>query len=223
MSARDAILGRIRSALAGEPQTAQPQAPDLWPAGSWTPPPDLFAYFAQELARVQGEAYRCVTLDEARQRVCDLFRELGEPATVVIDEERCRSATAALPADMIHIIEPTWDRDKLAMLPLAVMPAPYLLADSGTAVLLPRSSAERLLCYLPTVAILVASSASVVPHLSDVWEDLSRRAREVNERGETLLVTGPSRTADIEKKLILGAHGPKRVIVLAVDTPPLAA
>jgi L-lactate dehydrogenase complex protein LldG len=218
MSARDAILGQIRTALAGEPESAQPSVPELWPAGTWTPPPDLFAYFVQELTRVQGESFRCDSMDEVRQRLRALFQELGEPATAVVDEDRCRSAAADLPVEKVHIVEPTWDRDQLAVLPMAVMPAAFLLADTGTAVLLPRSSAERLLCYLPTVVVFIASSDSVVPHLSDVWDALSQRAKDTSERGEILLVTGPSRTADIEKKLILGAHGPKRVIVLLVES-----
>jgi L-lactate dehydrogenase complex protein LldG len=218
MSARDAILGRIRTALAGEPDTPLPPMSELWPAGAWPTPPDLFASFVQELARVQGEAYHCATLDEATQRVSELFRELGEPPTAVVDEGRCRGVSAGLRAENLHILEPTWDRTRLASLPLAVMPAAYLLADTGTAVVLPRTPAERLLCFLPTMAILIASTATVVPHLSDIWSALSHRAKDTAERGEMLLVTGPSRTADIEKKLILGAHGPKRVIVLALDS-----
>jgi L-lactate dehydrogenase complex protein LldG len=82
---------------------------------------------------------------------------------------------------------------------------------------LPRSHAERLLCYLPEVAVLVAGPSSVAAHLSGVWDRITAYASDPAERGELLLVTGPSRTADIEKKLVLGAHGPKRLIVLVVD------
>jgi L-lactate dehydrogenase complex protein LldG len=46
---------------------------------------------------------------------------------------------------------------------------------------------------------------------------MTTQAAKPAERGEMLLVTGPSRTADIEKKLVLGAHGPKRLVVLLVD------
>ena len=44
------------------------------------------------------------------------------------------------------------------------------------------------------------------------------------QRGEFVIVTGPSRTADIEKILILGVHGPKRLVVILVDKhdPPVS-
>jgi L-lactate dehydrogenase complex protein LldG len=45
---------------------------------------------------------------------------------------------------------------------------------------------------------------------------LAPRVAEPDRRGEFVIVTGPSRTADIEKILILGVHGPKRLIVLLV-------
>ena len=47
------------------------------------------------------------------------------------------------------------------------------------------------------------------------WGRLARRA-PTRLRGEFVFITGPSRTADIEKILILGAHGPKRLVVLLV-------
>ena len=43
-----------------------------------------------------------------------------------------------------------------------------------------------------------------------------RGLRSEDSRGEIVLITGPSRTADIEKILILGVHGPKRLVVLLV-------
>lgn len=216
MSARDAILGRIRTALADEPETSAPSY-ELWPAGTWPPPSDLFARFAEELQRVQGEGKRFATLAEARQFLRELHEQLGAPRTVLVDQPLCRALCEGLPSERVQIAEPSMDRTCLAVIPLAVMAAEFLLADTGTAVLLPRSHAERLLCYLPEVAVVVAGPGSVYAHLSDIWDRLSGHARETTARGEMLLVTGPSRTADIEKKLVLGAHGPKRLVVLLVE------
>ena len=101
---------------------------------------------------------------------------------------------------------------------VGVLPAEFLLADTGTAVVVARSAAERLLCYLPTVAVVVAQTTNLFAHMSDIWGQLTRVVADPAMRGEVVLVTGPSRTADIEKKLVLGAHGPKRLIVLLVDS-----
>jgi L-lactate dehydrogenase complex protein LldG len=56
-----------------------------------------------------------------------------------------------------------------------------------------------------------------VEHLPAAWETIAPRIADPGLRGEFVIITGPSRTADIEKILILGVHGPKRVVVLLVD------
>jgi L-lactate dehydrogenase complex protein LldG len=116
-------------------------------------------------------------------------------------------------------VQTDWDRDRIASLPVGLLPAEFLLADTGTAVVVARSPAERLLCYLPTIAVVVAETHRLVAHMSDIWEQVTRVVADPAMRGEVVFVTGPSRTADIEKKLVLGAHGPKRLVVLLTDTP----
>jgi len=59
----------------------------------------------------------------------------------------------------------------------------------------------------------------LVEHLPAAWAEIARRAADPSLRGEFVIITGPSRTADIEKILILGVHGPKRLVVLLVDGP----
>jgi L-lactate dehydrogenase complex protein LldG len=48
------------------------------------------------------------------------------------------------------------------------------------------------------------------------WTSIAPRVADPNVRGEFVFITGPSRTADIEKILILGVHGPKRLVVILV-------
>jgi L-lactate dehydrogenase complex protein LldG len=214
MSARDAILGRMRTALAGEPDSAAPSY-ELWPEGTWPAPDDLFSRFADELHKVQGESKRCKTIEEARQLIRELRQGLGNPEAIYVDHPTCVQLVQG--AGGVSPAQATMDRRQLAAIPLAIMPAAFLLADTGTAVVLPRNHAERLLCYLPEVSIFIAGATSLVSHLSDVWSKLTQQAGDPDVRGEMLLVTGPSRTADIEKKLVLGAHGPRRLIVLLIE------
>ena len=75
---------------------------------------------------------------------------------------------------------------------------------------------ERLLCYLPPVCIVLAGTDRLFEHLPAAWDEIARRAADPDLRGEFVFITGPSRTADIEKILILGVHGPKRLVVLLV-------
>jgi L-lactate dehydrogenase complex protein LldG len=214
MSARDAILGRILTALVGEADTIAPTY-ELWPAGTWKSPNDLFERFAEELQRVQGESKRYKSTADAHQYIQDLHQALGRPQTIFVDHPICR--------DLLHgyenasVLDVGMNRKQLAAIPLAIMPAEFLLADTGTAVVFPQNHAERLLCYLPDVSVLIAGADSVVAHLSDIWETMATQANDPELRGEMLLVTGPSRTADIEKKLVLGAHGPRRLVVILIE------
>src|SRR5262249_23529127 len=162
-----------------------------------------------------GESKRCKSTADARQYLQDLHQELGKPRAIFVDHPLC--------SDLLHdfeyasVLDAALDRKQLAAIPLAIMRAEFLLADTGTAVVFPRNHAERLLCYLPDVSVLIAGAGSVVAHLSDVWETMATLANDPELRGEMLLVTGPSRTADIEKKLVLGAHGPRRLVVILIE------
>jgi L-lactate dehydrogenase complex protein LldG len=72
------------------------------------------------------------------------------------------------------------------------------------------------MCYLPPVCIVIAKTSQLVEHMPAAWEKIAPRVADPQLRGEFVFITGPSRTADIEKILILGVHGPKRLVVLLV-------
>ena len=72
------------------------------------------------------------------------------------------------------------------------------------------------MCYLPPTCVVLARKDQLCAHLQDAWSDVTQSARDGESRGEMLTITGPSRTADIEKVLILGVHGPKRLVVMVV-------
>jgi hypothetical protein len=104
----------------------------------------------------------------------------------------------------------------LARLPASLIAADTLLADTGTCMIACATPRERLLCYLPPVCIIVATTAQLAEHMPAAWDAIATRTADPELRGEFVFITGPSRTADIEKILILGVHGPKRLIVLLV-------
>ena len=90
-----------------------------------------------------------------------------------------------------------------------------LLADTGSCLIVSGTAQDRLLCYLPPICVVIARTEQLVEHLPAAWP-AAQRAAEPATRGEFVIITGPSRTSDIEKILILGVHGPKRLIVLLV-------
>lgn len=87
------------------------------------------------------------------------------------------------------------------------------IAETGSLVLLSSAASPTTLNFLPENHIIVLQRENLVPHIEAVWTRLRAQAmpRSVN------IITGPSRTADIEQTIQLGAHGPRRLHVILVN------
>lgn len=88
------------------------------------------------------------------------------------------------------------------------------IAETGTLVLLSSPTSPTLLNFLPEVHIVLLSTQHIVAAYEDAW-DLVRQQdalpRTVN------FITGPSRTADIEQKMLMGIHGPKKLHIILYE------
>lgn len=220
MTSRDVVLQRIRSGLshaaaAGFGGLTAPKPPEVWPRGN-SSPAVLAERFAAELKIVQGETIRCATMDDARRQLVQLMDSAKWPNIGSVDRPLSREVTAALPAKRVAWAQPHWQPRQMSELPAGLVVADYLLADTGTAVIACPTAQDRLMCYLPPACVVVARVDQLAEHLPAAWADIAKRCADPNLTGEFVLVTGPSRTADIEKILILGVHGPKRLVVLVI-------
>ena len=90
-----------------------------------------------------------------------------------------------------------------------------LVAQTGSVCVTSRSSGGRALSVLPPHHIVIAQMEQLVPDLPAAYELLARKYRR-NYPSFISFITGPSRTGDIERILVLGAHGPKKLTVLLV-------
>jgi L-lactate dehydrogenase complex protein LldG len=98
---------------------------------------------------------------------------------------------------------------------LTVTPAFAGIAETGTLVLLSNPGAPAKMNYLPEHHLVVLSRARMVKFQEDAW-DLIRRRQAPFPRA-VCLITGPSKTADVEQTIQYGAHGPRAIHVLLVD------
>jgi L-lactate dehydrogenase complex protein LldG len=92
------------------------------------------------------------------------------------------------------------------------------IANTGTLVQDASGVDDRLVSMLPLIHIALVSSDAVVPDLPAL---LSKTGPQV--ANYLAFVSGPSRTADIERVLTIGVHGPERLIILCVDELPVPA
>ena len=91
--------------------------------------------------------------------------------------------------------------------------ADFAVAETGSVVVIPRQGLSRLVSLVPPVHVAVVRPVDVVDSLDDVF--LFRRLEYHRNGGDmggyVNFITGPSRTADIEMKLVVGVHGPREV------------
>jgi L-lactate dehydrogenase complex protein LldG len=216
MSSRETILARVRQALADRPVVDPPPVPEVWPE---TNPdgPTMLARFGEELSAIHGEFHLCGSIKAAGKKLAELLAELGCERLGVVDQPLGRALAERLPKDQVAWVGESWDSRTIAELKASLVAAELLLADTGSCAVRCRTAQERMLCYLPPACIVVGRAEDVREHMPAAWKELAPRLADPELRGETVIITGPSRTADIEKILILGVHGPKRLIVLAVQ------
>src|SRR5262249_61149911 len=101
----------------------------------------------------------------------------------------------------------------------AVSHAFAAVAETGTVVLTSGADNPTTLNFLPDVHIVVVSASDVASDFETVMARLrSRFGAGVMPRAVNM-ITGPSRSADIEQTLILGAHGPRKLHVIVVGEP----
>jgi L-lactate dehydrogenase complex protein LldG len=91
-----------------------------------------------------------------------------------------------------------------------------LIARNGSILVSNGNMAGRRLSIYPSYHVVVAYTSQLVPDLKDAFKVLKEK---YDDKLPSMIsnITGPSRTADIEKTLVLGAHGPKELIVFLLD------
>jgi L-lactate dehydrogenase complex protein LldG len=168
----------------------------------------------------------------------DLFVEMAEEvqATVArvnssaaVPEEVARYlASENLPAELVLAPDPTladlpWDERPLLRIhrgraeagdAVSLTPCFAAIAETGTLMLISGLQTPTTLNFLPDSHIVMVRSDQVVATYEDSWD----RLRTAGAMPRTVnFITGPSRTGDIEQRIELGAHGPRRLHIILID------
>ena len=206
------MLARIRTALAAGP-TPLPPAPD-WeaPVHPALPAGDLAASFAASFQRVGGEFFYCETLTQlgAQLRACLTERLPANQQFYVWEPDMQALLTSA------DVLFQATEADFKGQAAVGLTSCEALVARTGSLVVTPASASGRRLSIYPDQHIVLARPSQVVAEIGDALQVVQQRF------GTALpsmlsLTTGPSRTADIEKTLVLGAHGPRRLTLFMLE------
>ena len=206
------MLARIRTALAAGPAPAPP-VPD-WAAPVHPPLPeaDLAVTFAASFRRIGGEFFYCETLP---QLGAELRAWLAERLPVGQQFYAWEPAMQALLTKLEVPFQAT-EADFNAQAAVGLTSCEALVARTGSIVVAPATASGRRLSIYPDQHIVLARPGQVVAEIGEALRAV--QARYGAQLPSMLsLTTGPSRTADIEKTLVLGAHGPRRLTLFLLD------
>jgi len=216
LRSREAILCRIRAERpAGDP-LPRPPVPRVWPQTNPTTE-QLVEQFSESLEAVDGEVIRCRSIDHAKEALAELVQREQWNLVGAVEEPICREVAAGLKAEVVAWANGQTEPRRMAEFSAGVIASKHLLADTGSCMIDCPTAEQRLMCYLPPVCLIVARVDQLAENLPAAWEQIATAAAERELGGEYVFITGPSRTADIEKILILGVHGPRRVVVLLIE------
>ncbi len=96
----------------------------------------------------------------------------------------------------------------------------FLIARTGSVLISSKQVSGRRAAVYPALHIVVAKTSQLIMHVKDALKAVKAKYNDAMP-SMVSVITGPSRTADIEKTLIQGAHGPREIYVFMIDDLPM--
>ncbi len=210
MNSRDQILNSIRTTLA-----SATRAPLNTTA--WMMPRTLGAVNAEidrllaEIEKLGGATRQLASQDELRVALRELVEQekIRKATTWETKELRELGIAEMLTALGVEIMPQDADKRAIAACDVGITGVDFALPETGTLVLRTTPAQSRLVSLLPRVHLAILPPSALRGDLHEVFAEVKHDQR-------TVLVTGPSRTTDIEKVLTIGVHGPKALYVWCV-------
>jgi L-lactate dehydrogenase complex protein LldG len=240
-SARDVILARIREALKAPAELPHallhaaadtpngPRAAAASPllailpeeaARPWLPdggdtPEARLRLLVENLGKLRAVVQRVPTLDAAAEYVFALARERDWRRVAWHRHPLVEPLLAGIPCVSHEVGVDGFDKSALESCDAGLTACECLVAQTGSILVSSRTCGGRALSILPHVHVVVATVDQIVGTLADALH--ATRDRHAGGLPSMLsFITGPSRTGDIERILVLGAHGPKELFVILV-------
>lgn len=216
MSARENILGRIRTALGRKGPLSDAQSAPLremlrnhprgaLPGMPWEPR----THFKERCESLSSTFDEVKSLAQVPAAVAGYLKRNGLPVEGV-----CWPEFAGLPWSEagVHMqVRPAGGEDKVG-----VTGTYCAIAETGTLMLL-SGRPDLASSLLPDTHIAIVPASRILRSMEDAWDLL--RSEHARLPRQVAFISGPSRTADIEMTLVLGIHGPYRVHILVVQEP----
>lgn len=216
------LLARLKGAL------EKPQAPGAHenhaaaprvPIASIAQRAELASTFARELEAVSGRFLGSLTAEQAASSVAALARDNAAKSAAIGEGVVTRMSlfSAILEAAGCTVMKPRGidkgqEKSRAAMIEqfatcdIGIAEAHYAIASTGTFAVMTAEARPSSLTLLPPISVIIVNIDRLVPNLAAAIAGFGADAIAHNR---VSFITGPSRTADIEKRIVMGVHGPK--------------
>lgn len=209
-TSRDAVLARIRQGLAVGPAPLPPRPDFAAPVHPPLSSDDIVVAFAESFQRVGGEFYYCESLAHLATQIAG-FRQRQQVGMPYVWEPEMQAllqaAGVAFRAD---------ETDFIAHADLSLTSCEALVARTGSVLVSAATASGRRLSIYPDQHLVLARPSQVVAEIGEALRVVQARY-SAQMPSMVSLTSGPSRTADIEKTLVLGAHGPRRIALFLLE------
>jgi len=207
--ARNNILARLKAAQdnRGEIEVTSPDftSPIYHPLNE-----SLSQEFKTNLEMIGGQVILCKSKSEIADQIKQIYKEKDQYKIFCTDPKLQEILTGSIEIDS--------DENSFLGLNIGVTGCEFLVAHLGSVLISSAQISGRRLNVFPETHLVVAHQSQLTNFLDDALEKLQQKYK--NELPSLISnITGPSRTADIEKTLVMGMHGPKSLIVLISEEP----
>jgi L-lactate dehydrogenase complex protein LldG len=199
MSSREKILSTVEAN-----QPPQRELPSL-PSDAAAAPTDLATQFIGVLESIGGSAY----FVSGYGRIATILREQFPQAHRIVSNcpQLPLAETSPISSDP-HTLE---DVD------LAILPAHFGVAENGACWITESQMLHRALPFITQHLALVIHRRDIVADMHRAYDRIAELESAATPYGFATFIAGPSKTADIEQSLVLGAHGPMSLTVFLLD------
>jgi len=170
--------------------------------------PDAITCFKNELEAVSGQCVLCNDEQDLYAKIGKFVSARAFPYLFCRDED----IISKLKSNNIPYSDKQEDFEEMQA---GITSCEFLVARTGSVVVSSASPSGRQMYIFPPVHIVVAQASQLVDYYADALNAI--REKYGNHLPSAITtITGPSRTADIEKTLVLGAHGAKEIIIFLI-------
>jgi len=226
MTEREKILARVREALkvpahvhgahGSAPLSAAAQSSAAG-ARKWLPKvgesfAEQLALFQANTAELKADFQLYNSAEETRQALVRLRDAEGWKRVACHSGDLTNAICPPLNLPLLRTDRP-YDVHELEACDVGISECDALIAQTGSVLVTSRSAGGRALSVLPPHHVVLARREQLVADLPAAFELLKKKYAD-NYPSMISFITGPSRTGDIERILVLGAHGPKKLTIL---------